>query len=416
MAVSHLTRPKRKVTSTGEVRTPSSHHPLVSVLMPCYNVESTLRRCLDSVVSQDYRPLEIICVNDGSKDTTIDILREYQQRFDADASIGRRFVVVDKENGGYGSAMNTALGEARGSYIAMAETDDWLEQSFYSTAIEERYKRGIDADIIKTPYNRVIRDDNGRTSLVACSYKGRIPQHVSLRLADTPELLLHHPSIWSALYKKSFLENNNIRFVEAPGAGWTDNPFLYETLLRAKSILYIDKAFYDYVEDTRNEERELYRKQPDVPSDRFGDDDAVMHKLAKEAGAVEETWMAHSKRGFNYMDYILHGSDQATYESDKAWMRIDKIVALIPPVLALENEELTSFQKTLYFERRRTMYGDDRTMPVFVRRHDKLRFYLYLIKQGLYRVSHTSISFTFKSMVAFLNKRKPNPRHAESSE
>ena len=414
MPVDHLTRSKRTVVAHGDVKKPTDHHPLVSVLMPCYNVEGTIRRCLDSVVSQDYKPLEIVCVNDGSTDATIDIIREYERSYNAksDPGIGRKMIVLDKENGGYGAAMNAALEASHGSYIALLETDDWLEPGFYSAAMDYRFRVGIDADMIKTPYNRMIRTSDGRLAPVNCSYKGLIPEGKSLLCSDTPQFLLHHPSIWSALYKRSFLERNGIRFREEPGASWTDNPFLYETLLYARSILYLDKPFYDYVEDTAKEERAFYRKNPEVPSKRFADNDEVMRRLAEAAGLGDDCWCAHAKRGFNYIDYIQKGSDGCAFEPDEAWRRIDEIVALIPPMLVLENEEISPYQRELYFDRRHRMLGGSdsakaRRQPVFARRGEKMRFKRYLLKQGVYRLLHTNPKFTLDSMIGFLKKAKP---------
>ena len=83
-----------------------------------------------------------------------------------------------------------------------------------------------------------------------CSYYMRTaPEVQPFTLKDAPRLIQHHPSIWSAIYRKEFLDENGIRFMEVPGAGWVDNPFLIETLCQAKAIVYKEQPYYNYRED-----------------------------------------------------------------------------------------------------------------------------------------------------------------------
>ena len=105
--------------------------PLVSVIIPVYNVERYLAQCLDSVSHQTYQNLEIICVNDGSRDGSLDILRRYA---DEDA----RIQVIDKANGGVSRARNDALDCARGEYIMFVDSDDWVEPDACENAVNAR--------------------------------------------------------------------------------------------------------------------------------------------------------------------------------------------------------------------------------------------------------------------------------------
>lgn len=100
---------------------------LVSVMIPCYNGEKTLPRCLDSLLSQSYKKLEIILVNDGSYDRTAKIAKEYKSKFEAD---GRRFIYREQENKGLGGAINTALKSFTGEYLCWGDVDDfWYPES-----------------------------------------------------------------------------------------------------------------------------------------------------------------------------------------------------------------------------------------------------------------------------------------------
>ena len=93
--------------------------PVLSLLVPIYNVERYLRQCLDSAAAQTLENIEIICINDGSTDSSPAIIREYMER---DA----RFVMIDKANSGYGDSMNRGLDQARGEYVGILESDDFM--------------------------------------------------------------------------------------------------------------------------------------------------------------------------------------------------------------------------------------------------------------------------------------------------
>ena len=214
--------------------------PAVSVVVPVYNVEKYLDQALDSIRSQTLRNIEIICVNDGSTDGSSAILRRH-------ADCDGRIRVIDKPNGGYGSACNRGFDEARGTWIAIVEPDDWIAPEMYEAMTSFASKFEQDVDIVKTPYWRIWMPDTDRQRRVNCSYRGRIkPASQPFALADpgVTHLIIHHPSIWSALYRREFLERCNIRMREIPGAGWADNPFLVETLCQATAIAYLDEPFY----------------------------------------------------------------------------------------------------------------------------------------------------------------------------
>ena len=98
--------------------------PIVSILIPVYNVENYLDKCLDSVISQTMNNIEIICVNDGSTDHSGEILEKYQKK-------DKRIIVVNKENGGLPSARNAGLEIARGKYIGFVDADDYINSDMY---------------------------------------------------------------------------------------------------------------------------------------------------------------------------------------------------------------------------------------------------------------------------------------------
>ena len=101
-------------------------NPKVSILVPICNVERYLRECLNSLVNQTLREIEIICINDGSTDSSLSIIREYERR-------DERIVVIDKPNSGYGDSMNKGIELARGEYIGIVESDDFASLNMFET-------------------------------------------------------------------------------------------------------------------------------------------------------------------------------------------------------------------------------------------------------------------------------------------
>ena len=109
----------------------------VSIIVPAYNAEAYLRQCLDSIISQTLQDIEILCINDGSKDSTLEIMREY-------AAKDSRLKVIDKPNTGYGNSMNVGLQMAKGEYIGIVESDDFVKPEMYQVLYEAASKNELD--------------------------------------------------------------------------------------------------------------------------------------------------------------------------------------------------------------------------------------------------------------------------------
>ena len=210
----------------------------VSVIIPIYNVEKYLRECLESVINQTLKDIEIICVDDGSPDNCPRICDEY-------AAKDARIKVIHKGNGGYGSAMNVGLDNATGEYIGIVEPDDYIESNMY----EDLYKiaQKFDSDIVKSAYWEIFEDEENN-KIRAYSYWAheiKMPEK-SFKIQDCPNFFYHHPSIWSCIYKRNFINAHNIKFVEAQGGGWVDNPFQVVTFCLAEKINWSPFAYYNY--------------------------------------------------------------------------------------------------------------------------------------------------------------------------
>ncbi len=207
----------------------------LTVMVPVYNAGAYLQRCLDSLAAQNVDGIEFICVNDGSTDSSSGML-------ETQAACDSRFRVIHQENGGYGKAMNTALDAARGTYVGIVEPDDWVEANMFSHLLHLAHETG--ADIVKANYC-IERSSSCRANE---KFHG-IEEGCCAPPTKLPEYLQGSPSIWSAIYKRDWLNSSGIRFSETPGAAFQDLGFCIRTWLAARSLAITHAAPYHYWED-----------------------------------------------------------------------------------------------------------------------------------------------------------------------
>lgn len=210
--------------------------PKVSIIIPTYNVEQYLRTCLDSAVNQTLENIEIIIVNDGSTDNCLEIIKEYAAEDD-------RIVVIDKENGGYGMAMNYGIDRAKGEYIGIIEPDDFVDVNMfgdlYNIAAEN------DLDFVKADFNRFEHDKYGNLVLMYNKIAKKDSRYNSVFCpGDNVWLFRLTMNTWSGIYKRKFIEENKIRHNETPGASFQDNGFWFQTFIYAKRAMFYDKPLY----------------------------------------------------------------------------------------------------------------------------------------------------------------------------
>ena len=172
----------------------------VTVVVPCFNTETYLDQALSSIEANDRCALEILAINDGSTDGSLAIMRSHEA---ADS----RVRVIDKPNQGYGATVNRGFAEARGTYVAIVEPDDWVEPHMYDDLVD--FARafspalGPDApDMVKTPYWRVVGCNTGHERKLHCIYYGRVRPKAQRRrevtLVGPPTFQLADPSALGA--------------------------------------------------------------------------------------------------------------------------------------------------------------------------------------------------------------------------
>ena len=201
--------------------------PLLSVIIPVYGVEKYIAECLDSVMHQTYKNLEIIVVNDGTKDQSAVIARKY-------ACIDNRIKVYDFENGGLSVARNRGIELAHGKYITFLDSDDWIELDMYRDLVEKMEKEHL--DMIKCAVYEV-GEDNTKKEI---SFRGELFKKV-LFLKKSFDAFLY-TVVWNGIYTIDLVKK--VKFPK--GIVHEDNYVsgIYQALSRKQSI--IQKAYYNY--------------------------------------------------------------------------------------------------------------------------------------------------------------------------
>lgn len=212
----------------------------VSVVVPIYGVEKYLNQCVDSILAQTLKEIEVILVDDGSKDRCPEIVDEYAKK-------DSRVVAVHQPNGGYGRAVNHGIELARGEYIGIVESDDWIEPDMYSTLYAKAKK--YDVDVVKSNFYGYIAKTNTNTKVIV------IPTEDEKKVIcprQFQRIFWSMPCIWAAIYKKDFLYNNHIMFLETPGASYQDTSFNFKVWAMSEKVYLFSDAFLHYRQDNEN--------------------------------------------------------------------------------------------------------------------------------------------------------------------
>ena len=214
----------------------------VSVVVPIYNVERYLPECLDSIIAQRLKDIEIICVDDGSTDSSLKICEEY-------AAKDSRIKVITKPNAGYGNSMNMGMDVASGEYIGIVESDDWVESGMFHDLYKAAKK--YDADIVKSDYYE-FSTSNGKKQVYINTPTANKYYNMPMSAYDTEEIYHFRMNTWTGIYKTAFIRRFDIRHNETPGASYQDNGFWFKTISLAGAIVFINKAYYHYRQDNPN--------------------------------------------------------------------------------------------------------------------------------------------------------------------
>lgn len=207
----------------------------VSVVMPSLNVADYIEECIESVLGQTLEEIELICVDAGSTDGTLEILRAYEKQYD-------NIRVIHSEKKSYGYQVNIGFKEARGKYVGIVETDDYIAPQMYERlfATAESYNLDfVKADFCKFNGNKINRKFYPYHIVQDGYFYNRV-----LWVGD--ELDAFNGSIfpWAGIYRTTFLRENNIKLNETPGASYQDNGLAFQVYAYGKRGFFLNESFY----------------------------------------------------------------------------------------------------------------------------------------------------------------------------
>ena len=206
--------------------------PILSIIVPVYNTEKYLTKCLDSLINQTIKNIEIICINDGSTDDSQSILEMYQK-------IDKRIRIISKINGGLSSARNIGIEHAKGQYIAFVDSDDFIELNTYEGSLSHFGNPKVDLVYFSTHLVYEVNVDRIQDE----QYFEH--KHHGLVSLSNDVMTKMDVCTWNKIYKLSIIKKYKIRFPD--GLWYEDNPFFWSYALVSDSAFFMNDKFYHYL-------------------------------------------------------------------------------------------------------------------------------------------------------------------------
>lgn len=288
-----------------------SSTPAISVIVPVYNAEKYLHRCIDSVLAQTYTDFELLLIDDGSKDKSGEICDEYAQK-------DSRVRVFHKENGGVSSARNLGLDNAKGEWITFVDSDDWVDIEWLQTIFENIPKyHGL--DIVR--YGYTCHQDDGMEGNTVKAITARVATNTENFVVYSEESQ-YYEMVWNTLIRLSVV--GDIRF--KIDIQWSeDYIFMYECFAKSKKMLILDKALYHY----RNRDDGLSTV---VPPERIiraiGQNYRLSIKLLEspvEKDKKRSNYLYHSRKAVSSLYTDLQVSRKRRYELRKLFVQSNDV-------------------------------------------------------------------------------------------
>ena len=219
------------------------NNPAISIIIPIYNAEKHIERCMRSVYAQSFSDYEIILVNDGSTDNSAAMCRGYAEK-------DPRIIYIEKENGGAGSARNAGMDAAKGDYLAFPDCDDWFEPEMYAELFA--LAQSGDYDVVFSGVNYYSQTGGGETAfsrtqnIKAVAFTDQKACRKNIMTFFPTTTIFDVP--WNKLYKRSIVVGNRIRFTDIRRC--QDAMFNLDFFNCIHSAASVDKAYYNYMENT----------------------------------------------------------------------------------------------------------------------------------------------------------------------
>lgn len=275
----------------------------ISIILPIYNVGKYLENCIESILAQTHQKLEVILVNDGSKDNSLDICEKY-------AALDSRIILIDKQNEGVSIARNTGMARATGEYIAFVDPDDWIEPDMYTSLLTQAKK--WDSPVCLCNFYK----DTKRRSQAKCFefkdevlIKGDIIEKLINDMVGMSDLLPKYSmvmgSVWRGLYKRSFIESHQLQFVPRLTI-MEDLVFMVQVLLKCQCVAIDQNIWYHYVQHPhsalRSYNHQLWEDQLIVYEE--------LEKSLREANLEEEM---RNRLDIRYLGMVVTALKNETY-------------------------------------------------------------------------------------------------------
>lgn len=211
--------------------------PKLSVIVPVYNVGHLVKKCLDTLINQSYKNIEIIIINDGSTDDSKKYIDIYSEK--------SNIILIDLcNNQGLGNARNIGINHSTGEYITFVDSDDWIDLDLYSELIKSIEERDADVAIcgIKNEYTNWISSEYRYNY----KYGNQIDSDMAIKLLSNygENNYRISPVVWNKIYRTSVIKNNNIEFLK--NSYWEDDIFSFQVMLFAKSVIVVPSVYYHY--------------------------------------------------------------------------------------------------------------------------------------------------------------------------
>lgn len=247
-----------------------SKQPKVSIIVPCYKVEKYLRRSMDSLVNQTLDDVELICINDGSPDNCLSILKEYKEKYPE-----KNIVIIDKKNEGVWKGRFDGIKIATGKYITFTDSDDYVALDYAEKLYNAAEKNN--SDILVCGYYRVDTDTEHVYSTEMNKYEGK---HIDMD-KNPEDILSINAALWNKLYKAEVLKN--LKNLENPPKILDDMMFLLLAYLNTKKIDFINDVLYYYMVRQDSIIAKINKEQ--IAQFKNNADDLILRNMHNQASA-----------------------------------------------------------------------------------------------------------------------------------
>jgi len=242
--------------------------PLISVIVPVYNVEKYLERCLDSILSQSFRDIEVICVNDCSPDNSLHILHQYQKK-------DSRIVIIDlKKNKGLSGARNAGLEKARGRFVSFVDSDDCIKSGMFENIAQHLSK---EIDILFFGANEILLQGKKETVIDTnyfdVSWEG-------FKVLSDDDILRTSVTVWNKVFRLEKIRESNLRFPE--GCCFEDNAFYFNFSFMHRNAFFIKDKYYIY-----------FRRDGSITSSLSHSKEKLSFHFLKILENIHGFWSAH---------------------------------------------------------------------------------------------------------------------------